>query len=217
MTHRLEVRLLDEVDTFPKIHFIPMRRFSIHTYKPFSSGAWLAGLLGMVALVFAGGCDGVAGLSGDDDPSFSTDVAHETLSADAPETEEIDQGQYGNIEGGLQRVVRSEAEYADVWTQLHGHKESTPDRPSLDFEEESLLVIVMEAQPTGGYDMSIDQTLLSDTGEEAQVQYTERSPGENCSVTQVQTSPYVLATIDAPVDDARFEVSSDVRSCDTSE
>lgn len=175
-------------------------------------------MIGLAFLVLSAGCDGVAGLNGgDNDSSFSTTVSHETLSADAPETEEIDQGQYSDIEEGLQLLIRSEEEYADVWTQLHGHKESTPDRPTLNFEEESLVVIVMESQPTGGYDVNIDETLLNENGDEAQIRYTEVSPGEDCSVTMAQTSPYVLAKIDAPVDNASFEASSEVRSCDTSE
>ena len=173
--------------------------------------------LAVLALVLVSGCDGVVGTNDADDSSFTTEIANETLSADAPSTKEIDQGQYGNIENGLQLLIRNETEYADIWVQLHGHRESTPDRPPINFEEESLVVIVMEPQRTGGYAVNIDEALLNEDGDQAQIRYTEVSPGENCSVTMAMTSPYVLATIDAPVDNASFEASADVHSCTPAE
>ena len=184
--------------------------------NPSISFRWIP-VLTVLTLLLASGCDGLTGSNDAAPPSFTTEVTTETVTTDDPKTQEVDQGQYADIEDGLKLVIHSEAEYADIWSQLHGHQDSIPDRPTLNFEEESLVVIVMESQPTGGYDVTIDEVLLNEAGDQAQIRYTETSPGETCSVTMARTSPYLLATIDVPVDTASFEASTEVRSCPPSE
>lgn len=180
------------------------------------SAYWLPAL-SLFSLVLLTGCDGVAGLGNDEDPSFSTEVAHETLSTEVPETESIDYGQYTNIDSGMQLVIQNEQEFSTLWEQLHGSSDTIPDLPPVDFEEQTVIAVVMESQPTGGYSVSIDEALLNETGNEAQIRYTETEPGDDCSVTMATTSPYVVATIDATVDDVSFTSSTKVRSCDSGE
>jgi hypothetical protein len=193
-----------------------MRNFLALRSRRFVSVHWVPALA-LFSFVLLAGCDGVAGLSNDEDPSFSTEVTHETLSAEAPETESIDQGQYADIDSGVQLVIQNEQEFSTLWEQLHGNRDSAPAPPSVDFDQQTVIAVVMESQPTGGYSVSVDEALLNETGDEAQIRYTETAPGDDCGVTMAFTSPYVLATIDATVDDASFTSSSEVRSCSTAE
>jgi hypothetical protein len=173
--------------------------------------------LALLSLVLLTGCDGVAGLNDSNTPSFSEVVSHETLTAESPQTQEIAQGQYGDLEDGAQVVVRTQEEFATLWEQLHAHRDPIPEQPNVNFGQEVVVAVVMDSQLTGGYSVNIDEALLSDDGDAAQIRYTEVSPGENCNVTMAATSPYVLASVDALADNVTFSGFSKVRSCGTSE
>ena len=88
-----------------------------------------------------------------------------------------------------------------------------PDRPNVDFEEKIVVAIVLGKRSTGGYGVEIDEVLASDGSGQVQVQFTETVPGNSCSVTQVLTSPYVLATVKAQGEDFTFDGAEETRSC----
>ncbi len=177
---------------------------------------WLSSLV-VLSLLFMTGCDGVSGLNDDEDPSFSKEVAHESLSADAPKTEAVAEGQYGDLQEGASLVIRNQEEFATLWEQLHSHQETAPTLPDVDFSQKTVVAIIMGAQPTGGYSVHVDEVRLNEDENAAQIRYAEVSPGDNCSVTMATTSPYVIASFDPRVEDASFSGTSEVRSCPPSE
>lgn len=159
-------------------------------------------------LGMGGGCDTIGG-QGED--SFSTKVATQTLTTGAVNVDQIDQGQYGQIVDGTQRVLRDEEAYAAFWARLHADRDPGPDRPEVDFETRVVIAIVQGQRPTGGYRVEIDGVRAGEGG--LQVQFTETVPGEDCAVTQAVTSPYVLATVEAQDEDVTFSGSEETRSC----
>lgn len=165
-------------------------------------------------MLLVAGCDGVAGIGEENQSTFSQTVSHQVLASESPKTTEIKQGQYGDLEGGTTVMIEDDGEYADLWSQLHANRDSIPPRPAVNFSEETLVAVVMESQSTGGHRVSIDNALLNDRGTQAQIQYTEHMPGDNCGVTLAFTTPYVLATIDVPVNDIQFNGSQTVHSCE---
>jgi len=167
-------------------------------------------LLATLLPIAVGGCNGVGT---NDGPNFTTEVATETLHAGAVNVDQIDRGQYGDIVEGTQTVLRDEETYASFWERLHADRDSVPDRPNVDFEEKIVVAIVLGKRSTGGYGVEIDEVLASDGGGQVQVQFTETVPGNNCSVTQVLTSPYVLATVKAQGEDFTFDGAEETRSC----
>lgn len=173
--------------------------------------------LAVLTLVSVSGCDGLVGSSESNAPSFTTPASYETLSSAAPKTEAIAQGQYGDLENGAELVIRNEEELSALWEQLHANRDSIPPQPEVNFDQETVVGVVMDSQPTGGYAVEINEAILTDQGDAMQVQYTEVVPGDNCNVTMAFTSPYVLASVDAPANEATFSASSETRTCGSSE
>lgn len=172
-----------------------------------------------MALLLIGGCDSL-GTDPDDGSRFDTAVAPQTLASGAvnTNTNEIESGQYGNIVDGTQAVYRSEGEFASFWADLHANQSTTPDVPSVDFESQIVVAIVLGERETGGYSVDIDQVMADEEEGEMRVEFTETVPEEECAVTQAFTSPYVVATVDLqdvpvdPDDDVSFS-SEETRSC----
>jgi len=169
-------------------------------------------LLATLLLIVVGGCNGLVNGT-DDGATFTAEVATQTLNTGAVNVDQIDQGQYGDIVEGTQRVLRDEEAYAAFWERLHAARSSVPERPSVDFEKKVVVAIVLGRRSTGGYGVEIDEVLASDDGGEMQVSFAETVPGDGCFVTQVLTSPYVLATVEAQDEDFTFEGAEETRSC----
>lgn len=165
-----------------------------------------------VLLLVVGGCDGL-GSDANDEPNFTTEVSTETLKSGAVNVDQIEKGQYGDIMEGTQTVLRNSDEFNAFWTKVHADQESVPNHPNVDFENEVVVAIVLGGRPTGGYDVGIDQVMASEDGEEMRVEYAETVPGDDCPVTQAQTSPYVLATVEAQDESFTFERTEETRSC----
>lgn len=172
----------------------------------------------IVALLLVGGCDSV-GTDPDEGTNFDTELVTQSLTSGAVNTGEIDSGQYGEVVEGTQTVLRDQAAYESLWSQLHGDQSTTPDPPTVDFESEIVVAVVLGERPTGGYEVEIDEVLASEEDGEMRVEYTETVPGDACAVMQVQTSPYVLVTVDiqdqpvGPDDEVKFSASEQTRSC----
>lgn len=169
-------------------------------------------------LLLLGGCDSVS-TTPDDGGNFDTEVETQTIKADAVNIEQIERGQYGNIVDGTQVVLRSEGDFASFWADLHADRITTPDVPSVDFEQQIVVAIVLGERSTGGYSVDIDQVMADEEQGEMRVEFTETVPGNTCAVTQALTSPYVVATVDLqgePVDsgdEVAFARSEQASSC----
>lgn len=169
----------------------------------------LLGALGM--LVVLGGCDSISGA--DEPTDFSVEMTSETLNTGAVNVEEIDRGQHGDIVEGTREVIRDEQAYAAFWEQLHADRNSVPDRPTVDFETQIVVAVVLGERPTGGYGVAVDEVLTTESGTPIQVRFTESIPGDGCPATQALTSPYVLATVEAQGGEVTFSGDEETRSC----
>lgn len=185
------------------------------------TGRWTllrAPLVFVGVLLLLGGCDSVS-TTPDDGGNFDTEVETQTMKADAVNLDQIDRGQYGNIVDGTQAVLRNEGDFASFWADLHADRSTTPDVPSVDFEQQIVVAIVLGERSTGGYSVGIDQVMADEEQGEMRVEFTETVPGDTCAVTQALTSPYVVATVDLqgepvdPDDEVAFARSEQTDSC----
>lgn len=167
--------------------------------------------LAALLVVATSACDSTGVQEQNSDLSVTVD--HTVLSNGAVKVEEISDGQYADIKGTTS-IIRDEETYADFWQRLHAARDSVPERPSVDFESKVVIAIVLDEKPTGGYRVQIDEVLASEDGSQAEVQFTEVQPGDDCSTIQVLTSPYVLATAETQADDFTFSGSKETDSCD---
>jgi len=176
-----------------------------------------------MALLLIGGCNSV-GTDPDGESGFNTEMETQTIATGAVNTNEIDRGQYGNIVEGTQRVLRSDKEFSAFWADLHADQNSAndgtpPDPPQVDFDTQIVVAVVLGERSTGGYSVDVDQVVANDEEGTMRVDFTETMPGSTCAVSQVFTSPYVLATVDmeeAPPeadDEVLFSRSEQTDSC----
>ncbi len=169
-------------------------------------------------LVALGGCDGV-GSDADDPPEYTTNVTTETLKVDGVNLDQINKGQYGNLVEGTRAVLQTQEDYEALWADLHADRSTVPAPPSVDFESEVVVAIVLGERPTAGYSVEIEGVEASEDGEEARIQFTEVVP--SCAAAQVLTAPYVLAKMDrqgaaAAIgnDAVTFEGREETRTCE---
>lgn len=160
--------------------------------------------------VVTAGCD--SALVQEDDPDFSATVNNEVLTKGDLKIEEISRGHSGDIQGTTS-VIRDEDTYATFWKQLHADQSTIPERPTIDFESEVVIAVVLEEKPTGGYRVGIDEVVASQSREQIKVRFTETKPGDECGTTLALTTPYILAAAETQASDFTFSKSTETSSC----
>lgn len=108
-------------------------------------------------------------------------------------------------------VVRSQAQWQEVWATLWRLHTPTPELPAIDFQREMVVVAAMGMRPTGGYNILIDGASEDAGGVTVRIRST--APGAGCAVTLALTHPADVARLprrDAPV---AFEEKADTVNC----
>lgn len=94
------------------------------------------------------------------------------------------------------------------WNNIFGE---TNIEPNVDFEEKTVIAVVMGQKPSGGYSVSIKQLEIGkDT---IQFMVEEVIPGEKCFVTEALTNPYQIISIDKTQKEIRFVGNTVVNEC----
>jgi hypothetical protein len=97
-------------------------------------------------------------------------------------------------------VVRSDAEWRDVWSKLVDHVSPVPEPPSIDFTKEMVVVASLGAKPTSGHMIRVARA-----GRMSGVTYVEvvsTSPGPRCKMPARPSAPadvVVMPKLDEPV------------------
>ena len=154
-------------------------------------------ILAAVLLLFAA-CDSVI----DDPPVFEDgQLAVNTLapvdSTDEISADNFEQGTHGFLEDESFDVIRDEGEFAELWEKLFGHRDETPERPEINFDETYVVFASLGERPTGGYAVEVTEARHMPDQNQVMVEVAERVPGEDCAAIQVLTFPYTVATVDA--------------------
>jgi len=116
----------------------------------------------------------------------------------APRT--IVKGDQSNVDDAKQVVVRTEAEWAQLWRQHAGDR----PRPPIDFTRESVVAVFMGSRPNAGFSTAI--VSATEGGGALMVRYSETKPARGAVAAQVLTSPYhIVAIPKATAADVKFE------------
>jgi hypothetical protein len=126
------------------------------------------------------------GETGIDEAGLRTPVSFDTFSDDI--------GDSGESE--VRKIFTSEAAYDNYF----GHAPPS----DVDFYYDWVVFYSAGTQDTGGYDASIEKIELSSTGGTIYVKTRLESPGSNCSVSQSESKPYVLARFSKPYPRPRY-------------
>lgn len=109
--------------------------------------------------------------------------------------EEINSGHYSNYpgEGQVERVITSNSVFEAEWEKVYTSSSQPPEVPAIDFENRTVVLIMLDQKPSGGYD--IDELNITYNQAEVVVGYSEVEPGPNCITSRALTRPYVFISI----------------------
>jgi VWFA-related protein len=112
---------------------------------------------------------------------------------------ELARGPMSNSEETRQVVIRTAAEWADLWSTLP----TKQPVPTVDFVKEMLVGVFLGSRPTGGFSVRIVGARLD--ADTLVVEYSEEKPAPDAMVTQQLTSPFAVARILKHDGAVRFE------------
>jgi hypothetical protein len=122
------------------------------------------------------------------------------------------QMQYGNLGDEAHMVVRTRAEWVDLWASATEGLEPTEDAPVVDFGRKMVLVAAMGRRPTGGFAVRIGAVF--EDRERLYAVVSETSPGSGCLTTQAFTAPVSAISVPLSGKPVSFVRRSDTLSCD---
>lgn len=118
---------------------------------------------------------------------------------------------HGGITTRERAVIRDQAEWSRVWSELVSVIAPTPPVPAVDFERDMLVVAAMGTRPTGGYEIRIEAVYRAD--DQLYVVVEETSPASGCIVTQALTAPVAGVRIERSSLPVAFVNRARVRDC----
>jgi hypothetical protein len=97
------------------------------------------------------------------------------------------------VDGDVQMVISSKAQFEGEWEKIFSHSTNKPEKPTVNFNSEKVILIMLEDKPTGGF--GIDGLEVNKSGDKVVVSYHEVHPGDRCGTYQAITRPYKLISI----------------------
>jgi hypothetical protein len=91
------------------------------------------------------------------------------------------------------RLLRTPAELATAWNQMHGAALQAPPLPGADLARETILAVFLGQKPTGGYGAEVRGVTVE--GGELFIDLVQTSPAPDAMVTQALTSPWLLVRV----------------------
>ena|SRR3989344_823218 len=101
-------------------------------------------------------------------------------------------------------IINSEEE----WERIFGEIDVEPD---VNFEDKTVIAVVMGQKPSGGYSVSLKQ--LEVGKDTIQFMVEEVIPGRNCIVTEAITNPYQIIAIDKTEKEIKFVGNTVINEC----
>ena len=122
------------------------------------------------------------------------------------------QMQYSNLGDEARMVVRTRAEWVDLWASATEGLQPAEDAPVVDFGRRMVLVAAMGRRATGGFAVRIGSVF--EDRERLYAVVSETSPGSGCLTTQAFTAPVSAISIPLSGKPVSFVKRSDTLSCD---
>lgn len=100
---------------------------------------------------------------------------------------------YSNLETEMHMVVRTRADWTDLWAAATEDVEPAREAPTVDFSRRMVLVAAMGRRATDGFAVRIGSVF--EDRERLYAIVTETSPGPGCVTTQALTAPMSAISI----------------------
>jgi hypothetical protein len=109
------------------------------------------------------------------------------------------------------QVIRDQAAWQSLWSRMNSNHFPTPTLPAVDFSAEMVVVAAVGGKPSGGFSVSVDSA--SERSGTVIVEVTMTSPGPNCIVAGLMTSPVATAKLPTRTGAVNFNVTRRVTNC----
>lgn len=103
----------------------------------------------------------------------------------------VSKGNLSGVREPQQSVIRTQAEWLELWRKHAKDFNVTP--PTILFDQEVVAAVFQGEKPTGGYDITIVRAERSD--EELIIYYREKAPASGSILVQVFTQPFHMVRI----------------------
>ena len=98
------------------------------------------------------------------------------------------------------RVITNASDFELVWSLVFPDNQLS--LPAIDFENETVIVVGTGTRPTGGFVIEVSGVFRD--GDQFLAQVTESTPGHDCSVITVITSPVTIVRVSGQVEPLVF-------------
>ena len=121
------------------------------------------------------------------------------------------------IESGfypVRRVDETEILFINDPEDYNESFKGIPGEAEVDFEENTVLAVVLGVRPTGGYSIEIEKIIEKE--DKLVLKAIETRPGESCRVTMAQTYPYQVVSVEKMDEEPEMEIdlTVEIRECD---
>ncbi len=123
----------------------------------------------------------------------------------------IVQGNHSGIRFERMEIIRSAADFQNLWAAHFAPEVPTDPLPDVDFKRDMVVAVFLGQFRTGGYSAEIRS--VTATGDTIVVDVVRSSPGAGCMRTQALTQPFVIAKVPRVDGAARFNVQDVATPC----
>ena len=101
--------------------------------------------------------------------------------------DESPSGSY-DFEESEEFVFNDAEEFSAFWSDIYASRTPTPEQPEINFDEKTVVAVVMGVQNTGGYSIEVQNVGVKEsvTG----IRILETEPGSGCMTTGALTMPF---------------------------
>lgn len=116
------------------------------------------------------------------------------------------------IEEARQVLIKTEQDYANLWTEAFEGIDMAPERPAVDFTQKWVVAAFLGTLNKGGHEVNIQA--ISQTDNAAVITLLHTEPGANCMSTMAIEFPYLFAGIEQfPAGEVAFRTEVEKKDC----
>jgi hypothetical protein len=106
----------------------------------------------------------------------------------------VTKGTRSGVRESAQFVIRTQAQWEDLWHKHSSITKNASPAPAVDFEHEMVAAVFLGEKPTGGYAIEIVGAELIDRS--LNILFRENAPAPGAIVTQAFTQPFHIVRIE---------------------
>jgi hypothetical protein len=108
-------------------------------------------------------------------------------------------------------VIKTETEWQSLWEKIFSNTSEKLPLPKIDFTRRTIVAVFQGAQPSNGYEISIEEIVETETSLEVVIKAF--APWKRCVLTGIVTKPFDIVEIEKTEKEVLFHVKHKIRNC----